>query len=80
MRESGAPAPAARLRYGEGVFRRAFLLVADEGCVVAEREDDFHRFRVTRELDACGVTRDFTHRPEALLADVTCGRAPGGSR
>jgi hypothetical protein len=36
-----------RLPYGEGVFRRVFLLVAGQGRVVAELEDDFHRFRVT---------------------------------
>jgi len=37
------PGPA-RLPYGEGVFRRRFLLTGSEGLVVGEMEDDFHRF------------------------------------
>src|SRR5215470_13550004 len=45
-----------RLPYGEGVFRRAFLLVAGEGRVVADMEDDFHRFRVTLAHDGAHVT------------------------
>ena len=46
-----------RLPYGEGVYRRAFLLVGAPGRVVAELEDDFHRFRVTVEHDGARVTR-----------------------
>ena len=33
MPEPGAPRPDARLRYGEGVLRRAYLLVGSEGRV-----------------------------------------------
>lgn len=57
MPEPEAPRPVARLRYGEGVFRRAYLLVGSEGRVVAEMEDDFHRFRVTLEHDGSRVVR-----------------------
>jgi hypothetical protein len=39
------------------VYRRAFALVARTGRVVAEMEDDFHRFRVTLEHDGSRVTR-----------------------
>jgi hypothetical protein len=49
--------PGPRLPYGEGIYRRAFLLVGGEGRVVAEMEDDFHRFRVTLEHDGARVTR-----------------------
>jgi hypothetical protein len=48
---------AERRAYGEGVYRRAFLLVAQEGRVVADMEDDFHRFRVVVEHDRERVTR-----------------------
>ncbi len=46
-----------RLPYGEGVFRRAYALVGAEGGVVADMEDDFHRFRVTLEHDGTSVVR-----------------------
>jgi len=46
----------ARLPYGEGVYRRVFLLVGDEARVVADMEDDFHRFRVTLAHDGARVT------------------------
>jgi len=58
MRSDEAPArPSTRLPYGEGVYRRAFALVGGEGRVVADMEDDFHRFRVTLEHDGERVTR-----------------------
>src|SRR5262245_22358764 len=58
MRSDEAPArPAERIPYGQGVYRRAFALVGGEGRVVADMEDDFHRFRVTLEHDGGRVTR-----------------------
>jgi hypothetical protein len=39
------------------VYRRAYALVGGEGRVVADMEDDFHRFRVTLEHDGVRVTR-----------------------
>ena len=59
MRESGGHAPRGepRLPYGEGTYRRAYVLVGGEGRVVADMEDDFHRFRVTLEHDGARVTR-----------------------
>src|SRR5262245_29567242 len=45
-----------RLPYGEGVYRRGFALAGGEGSVVADLEDDFHRFRVTLEHDGERVT------------------------
>jgi len=47
----------ARKAYGEGVFRRAFRLVADPRRVVADLEDDFHRFRVVVDHDGERVRR-----------------------
>src|SRR5262245_33354774 len=44
-----------RLPYGEGIYRRVFLLEAEEGRVVANMEDDFHRFRVTLAHDGARV-------------------------
>jgi hypothetical protein len=43
--------------YGEGIFRRRIRLVARSGTVVADLEDDFHRFRVTVEHDGRRATR-----------------------
>lgn len=40
-----------QLPYGEGVFRRRFVLTARPGHVVADMEDDFHRFHVELEHD-----------------------------
>ncbi|HZO09190.1 MAG TPA: DUF2889 domain-containing protein, partial [Myxococcota bacterium] len=40
-----------------GVYRRAFRLVAGAGRVVADMEDDFHRFRVTLAHDGARVTQ-----------------------
>src|SRR5262245_892062 len=58
MRSDEAPArPAERIPYGQGVYRRAFALLGGAGRVVAEMEDDFHRFRVTLEHDGARVTR-----------------------
>jgi hypothetical protein len=59
VREADAPARPVppRLPYGEGIFRRAFRLVGRPGRVVAEMEDDFHRFRVTLEHDGARATR-----------------------
>src|SRR5258705_4924460 len=54
--EAQARRGETRLPYGEGVYRRVFLLVADEGRVVADLEDDFHRFRVTLAHDGARVT------------------------
>jgi hypothetical protein len=48
---------AAQRRYGDGVYRRAFLLVAGQGRVVADMEDDFHRFRVVLEHGGERVVR-----------------------
>ncbi|MEE9609419.1 MAG: DUF2889 domain-containing protein, partial [Myxococcota bacterium] len=45
-----------RLPYGKGVFRRRFLLRRTApGRVVADMEDDFHRFRVFLEHDGRAV-------------------------
>ena len=71
----------ARLPYGRGVYRRAFALVGGEGRVVADMEDDFHRFRVTLEHDGARVRRvvgeafryPWTECPGA--ADVLAGLA-----
>jgi len=49
--------PGARPPYGQGVFRRRFLLRADPGRVVGDMEDDFHRFRVVLDHDGERVTR-----------------------
>jgi hypothetical protein len=50
--------PAGLLPYGEGVFRRRFVIRTPEaGRVVADLEDDFHRFTVVLEHDAERVTR-----------------------
>ena len=40
-----------RLPYGEGIYRRRILLVAANGHVTADLEDDFHRYRVEIEHD-----------------------------
>jgi hypothetical protein len=37
--------------YGDGIFRRRFLMRAESGRVVGDMEDDFHRFRVELEHD-----------------------------
>jgi len=47
--------PAARLPYGEGTYRRRTRLLAEAGRVVADLEDDFHRFRVVLEHDGRNV-------------------------
>jgi len=41
----------ARLPYGEGIYRRRILLVAANGRVTADLEDDFHRYGVEIEHD-----------------------------
>jgi len=46
-----------RLPYGEGVYRRVLRLLGAEGRVVADMEDDFHRFRVTLAHDGARVVR-----------------------
>jgi len=50
MQANGASSPG-RLPYGEGIYRRRILLVADEGRVVGDMEDDFHRFGIEIEHD-----------------------------
>jgi len=40
-----------RLPYGEGIYRRRILLVAANGRVTADLEDDFHCYRVEIEHD-----------------------------
>jgi hypothetical protein len=40
-----------RLPYGEGIYRRRILLVAANGRVTADLEDDFHRYGVEIEHD-----------------------------
>jgi len=49
--QSGSAKGDGRLPYGEGVYRRRTLLVAEKGRVVADLEDDFHRYRVEIEHD-----------------------------
>jgi len=44
--QSGSANLPARLPYGEGVYRRRILLVAADGRVTADLEDDFHRYGV----------------------------------
>jgi hypothetical protein len=46
---------AAPLPYGEGIYRRRVRLVAEPGSVIADLEDDFHRFRVELEHDGNNV-------------------------
>ena len=46
-----------RLPYGEGVFRRRYRLRAEPDRVVADMEDDFHRFRVLLSHDGEHVTQ-----------------------
>ena len=43
--------------YGDGIFRRRFLMRAVSGRVVGDMEDDFHRFRVELEHDGERVRR-----------------------
>jgi hypothetical protein len=40
-----------RLPYGEGIYRRRILLVAADGRVVGDMEDDFHRYGIEIEHD-----------------------------
>ncbi len=42
----------ASLPYGRGIYRRRILLRGSPGAVVADLEDDFHRFRVHLEHDS----------------------------
>jgi len=49
-------AAAERLPYGEGIFRRRYRLRAGPGLVVADMEDDFHRFRAELAHDGERVT------------------------
>lgn len=43
--------------YGDGIFRRRFLMRAVSGRVVGDMEDDFHRFRIELEHDGERVRR-----------------------
>ena len=59
--------------YGKGVFRRHIRLVAHDGVVSAELEDDFHHVRVRLEHDGERVVRC---RGEALrIPWTTCPAA-----
>ncbi|MFQ5418555.1 MAG: hypothetical protein ACE5FL_16125 [Myxococcota bacterium] len=63
------------LPYGEGTYRRRILIVGEPGRVVADLEDDFHRFHVEIEHDGervrevCGEARRFpwSECPGALV-------------
>ena len=43
--------------WGEGIYRRRIRLCSTRGGVVADLEDDFHRFRVMLEHDGHRLTR-----------------------
>jgi hypothetical protein len=43
--------------YGTGTYRRRILVIASDGAVTGELEDDFHHFRATLEHDGQRVTR-----------------------
>jgi hypothetical protein len=49
------PEADKRLPYGEGIYRRRTRLVAEPERVVANLEDDFHRFRVELLHDARAI-------------------------
>jgi hypothetical protein len=63
MQSESANLPA-RLPYGEGVYRRRILLVAANGRVSADLEDDFHRYGVEIEHDGdrVGAVRGYEGR------------------
>lgn len=52
------------LPYGKGIFRRRFRLRGEPGRVIADMEDDFHRFHVELDHDGERVTeiRGEAHR------------------
>ncbi len=58
------PPVIERLPYGEGIFRRRFRLQGEPRRVVADMEDDFHRFHVELDHDGERVTeiRGEAHR------------------
>src|SRR5690606_20541627 len=57
MSTSRAVAPTVRMGDPSGAYRRSLLIVTREpGVVVADLEDDFHRFRVVLEHDGARVT------------------------
>lgn len=59
--------------YGEGIYRRRYRLVAGAGCVAAELEDDFHRFRA--RLDHDGERVLAVHGETLRIPWTTCGGA-----
>ena len=48
---------ARRSDYGKGAYNRRVRIIASDGCVSGELEDDFHHFKATLEHDGQHITR-----------------------